>query len=133
MSNTGHNGTVDERLDALRSTAAADDRLRLIHLFMWTALVAACLAFSRWIGEPYPKSETRNFIVITWLSIAWATALAVFPWLVARRRRKPSSPLQPGERLWVIMGLFSLLRAGAVWGHDLLKIAGELLLSGGYD
>src|SRR5947208_16973264 len=114
----------DESLSlAAAASPPATDRLRLVHLFVWTALVAACLAASRWMGGAYSdESETRTFVLITWLSIAWATALAVFPWLVSRRRRRSSRLLQPGERLWAIMGLFSLLCAGAVWGPDLLSM-----------
>jgi hypothetical protein len=112
----------------------ARDRLRLIDLLVWTAVVAGCLAISRCVDwSPGSLNSTSTFVVATWLSIAWATALCAIPWFLVRRWRRDShAPIQAGERLWVILALFAILRAGALWGMTFADGISKRLVSRGY-
>ncbi len=94
------------------------ERLRLIDLFVWTAVVAMCLAGARWF-DPLVAYDLPLAMRL-WIAITFGTALCSWPWYVSRLRDAARFPLLPGERLWlfmvIVMSCRLLFEAGVMQG-----------------
>src|SRR5262245_4769707 len=116
MSNLGQDETAIGGGDAPRSSDASSPSatrpLRLVHLFLWTAAVAGCLALldgvNRWALRPQSDWSTVT------LAVALATAFCAWPWHFARRRKSPHVTNTAGEAFWLSSAGFAAM---VLWAH----------------
>lgn len=102
-------------------------RLGIAHLLAWTACVAVYFSITRTLYGADPAGGPVAPVLIWFLEgLGSGTALGGLPLLVVRRRRGLSFPGQPGETLWVLLGL------GAAIGLAVsLLVSGAAALGGG--
>ena len=81
------------------------EQMGLIHLFGWTACVAAYLAFWQTL-QPWPEGFGTGLAFLAILqALGSGAALGGLVLLVARRRRGMPFPVHPGDYLLTVLGL----------------------------
>ena len=105
----------DSRFDGAARAEPPKPRLSILHLMVWTGLIAAMIGLFRGLCLLLPRSPSAGeMVVLSLLAVYSGMALGGIVLLALRRFRGMRFPTEPGEWLLVVQGCLVLCGLGTL-------------------